>query len=376
VKITRVGVTAFRLPLRAPLSTRTRCIEARRGVLLSLGNDAGVEGFGEGSPLAGFSSDSAPEVESRLVRVAPELLGETLRDPDALFARLACLVGESAAARAALDLALRDLGSRENGRALCDDLASQFGTRPRRQVPVNALLSGIDARRLASAARRAVQQGFRTLKLKLLGPDLEADLQRVSEVRGSVGPDVALRVDANGGFGEEEALAACRALARYDVEYLEQPVPPADVAALARLRRASPIPIAADEAAASTEGARAVLQAQAADVLILKPSLCGGLADALETVRRARRTGVDVVITSSLESAVGIAGALHLAAALPSPWRDCGLATTSLLADDLARIPGGECGTLAVPPGPGLGLGPSREALERLRLGPGREFTL
>jgi L-alanine-DL-glutamate epimerase-like enolase superfamily enzyme len=202
---------------------------------------------------------------------------------------------------------------------------------------------------------------MRAIKVKV-DDDVPAAVARVAAVRRAAGSEIALRVDANGAWTPDVALAALAALAPYDLAFAEQPVAADRVADLAALRRRSPVPVAADEALLPPGGPERVLALEAADVLVLKPSLLGGLATAWSLASRACSLGMDVTVTSSLDRGVGIAGALHVAAALPRRRHACGLATGRLLDDDALPGPPVVDGRMAVPPHAGLGLVPSTEA--------------
>src|SRR5260370_41215847 len=130
--------------------------------------------------------------------------------------------------------------------------------------------------------------------------------------------------------------------------------------------RAVPIPIAVDEALYSLESANRSLDSEAADVLVIKPQLAGGLRAAQQIMQRAAQRGVHSVITSAIEAGIGLAAALHLAAASPAVTLECGLATLHLLSDDLLidDLPVRD-GFLAVPKGAGLGVALDEEALDR-----------
>jgi L-alanine-DL-glutamate epimerase-like enolase superfamily enzyme len=331
----RLRWTPFRLPLCAPIATGTAVLAAREGALVRLERADGAVGFGEATPAPGFA-------------------------------------GPAAFAAAARDCAARDAAARTAGRSLAAALALALGTRPRAHVRVNALVAAADLDAAVGEARRAAAAGFGSVKLKLRGAALARDLERVAAVRKAVPEVVRVRVDANASLGRADAAAVARALADLGVEHLEQPLPTDDLAGLAALRALGAVPIAADESAATLAGALRVLEVGAADVLVVKPSVLG-LGGALALARRACAAGAGLVVTSALDGAIARAAALHLAAALPDPLPDCGLATAGLLADDLAPEPPVEDGALRVPAGPGLGVAPDPAALARLRCGPDRE---
>jgi o-succinylbenzoate synthase len=225
-------------------------------------------------------------------------------------------------------------------------------------VTVSALLVSRSPSALTLEAQHAVEIGFRTLKLKVgVGP-LSSDLERVAAVRGAAGPAPRIRADANGAWSPDQARGRLEALAAFDLEFIEQPVAAGDVAGLAQVRRDASVAVAADESACSEAELRCVLDAKAADVVILKPSAVGGISRARAAVELARAAGVEVVPTSFLDGAVAVLSALHLASSLPGHLPACGLATSALLENDLAPPPVPEGGRLRVPTGPGLGARP------------------
>ncbi len=182
-----------------------------------------------------------------------------------------------------------------------------------------------------AAALEAMAEGFRCLKIKVGSGD---DVARVSEVRNAVGPAVRIRVDANGLWDLDTAIDRLRGLAPYDLELAEQPV--ASLEDLARLRRLVDVPLAADEAVRDIDDVRRLVRLAAADVLVLKVQPLGGVSAALALVEAA---GLPVIVTSMMETSVGLAAGLALAASLPELPLACGLATASLLAGDVTAEP-------------------------------------
>jgi O-succinylbenzoate synthase len=215
---------------------------------------------------------------------------------------------------------------------------------PRRhRVPVNAVIGPVSPSEAVAEALTAVAEGFTCLKVKVGAGD---DLGRVSEIRNAVGPTVSIRVDANGAWDLDTATDRLRALAPYDLELAEQPV--ALLEDLARLRRLVDIPLAADESVRNMNDVHRMINLEAADVLVVKVQPLGGVRAALGLVEAS---GLPVIVTSMMETSVGLAAGLALAAALPDPPLACGLATASLLAADVTAEPlVPEKGVLAVRP--------------------------
>ncbi len=202
------------------------------------------------------------------------------------------------------------------------------------------------------------------------GNDPHAEIERIAAVRDAIGPSMHLRLDANEAWNLEEAIAILSQCVPYDIQYVEQPLKAHDLAGMRALRQAIPIPIAVDEALHNVESARLVLANEAADILVLKPQLAGGLRAGQQIIQAATERGVRCVLTSALEAGIGLAAVLHLAAASPAVTLECGLATLHLLIDDLLiddlSI---RDGCMSVPAGPGLGVELDRQALERYTVG-------
>jgi len=204
----------------------------------------------------------------------------------------------------------------------------------RARIPVNATVPAVDATRVAGVLAR--YDGCRTAKVKVAeaGQSLADDVARVRAVRAEMGPEGRIRIDANAGWNVDEAERAIHALAPFDLEYAEQPC--ASVEELAELReriRYLDIPIAADESVRKATDPLAVARAGAADLLVIKAQPLGGIERALRIVAEA---GLPAVVSSALDTAVGLSLGAALAAALPDLDHDCGLGTASLFADDVA----------------------------------------
>jgi len=192
------------------------------------------------------------------------------------------------------------------------------------------------------AARQIVaRSGCRTAKVKVAerGQAERDDVARVAAVREALGDGGRIRVDANGGWDVDQADRMLGLLGRFGLEYAEQPC--ATLGELARLRQRTGVPLAADESIRRAEDPFAVRAAGAADIVVLKAQPLGGVRAAL---RIAADCGLPVVVSSAVETSVGLAAGVALAAALPELPYDCGLATMSLLTADVTAQPLAEDG--------------------------------
>jgi o-succinylbenzoate synthase len=361
MRLAQTRVTSSRLELVRPLKTARATYTAREGFLVRLMDEAGRIGQGEAMPLPEFGTESLETCERVLRGLVAGLGGQTFSDSLEALQEVLSNRGqgqEAPAARHAVELALLDLLAQRQQVPLCRLLARQA----RGEVQVNALLTSNEPEALAEEARRAVAEGFRTLKLKVAGRPFEEDEARVRAVREAVDQGVSLRLDANGGWSEEQAAHALERLASYRPELCEQPVPADELSALERLQLRTPFPLAADEALMSPGNLPALLKppggTPAVRILVLKPMVLGGLLPTLSIARQAADVGVEAFVTSSLDGVVSRAGAAHLAAALPSGRLASGLGVGKLFVrEEPAEHPFHPVeGRIRLPETPGLGL--------------------
>lgn len=234
-----------------------------------------------------------------------------------------------------------------------------FGELPtplRTSIPVNATVPSVHVDRVAGILKRF--DGCRTAKVKVAerGQGLAEDIARVREVRTLLGPEARIRIDANGGWNIDEAEHAIHALAEYDLEYVEQPC--ATVDELVEIRRRTKymgVPIAADESVRKAADPLVVARAGAADILVLKAQPLGGIRRSLDIIAQA---GLPVVVSSALDTSVGLSMGAWLASAIPELDYDCGLGTASLLSADVTDAPmqasGGSIDVRRITPTPRL----------------------
>lgn len=363
-RVRDVRVDVLDVPFSVPIVASGHRWEARRLAIVRLVADDGLEGIGEvaGAEPGGLSEPIADGLAGRFAGLDPADLG----DLDERLRAIEAWPGIGRALRSTLETAAFDLLARADGRSIAASLAAN----PRSRVPLNGLV-GIESPEAAAREAAALAgAGFGCLKLKGGGERLTVLTERVRAVRAAVGPSVRLRLDVNGAWpGLAEATAAIEAVARFDLEFIEQPLPPElGPGALATLRRAVPVPLAADESVTDPEAALALLEAGAVDVLVVKPARVGGLRQARRIADLAADAGVPIVVSTLFETGVGVAAALHLAATLQDSVWAHGLATAGLLATDLLVEPLSIVdGQMTVPSVPGLGIRLDPEAMKAFR---------
>jgi len=356
----RAVVRRFELPLHQPLATAHGPIERREGYLVELTDDDGQRGYGEATPLPGFGTEDRATCRTALVAAIESfVLGQPIEQ--------ASLEGVDASpcATFAMTTAMEDLEARREGVPLAVRLARDLDP-PATSIASQALVGGETAGDVRESSQRAIELGFRVFKLKLaVSPDareLATDIERVEALREAVGPDARIRLDANEAWALKEADQALRALARFDIDYVEQPVAAGDLAGLKSLSLNGAIPVAADEALLGA-GLTTCLEQRAAKILIVKPAALGGLGRAQALAIRCRDEGLRLVWSTMIDGAVGRGAAFALAAAFDDPEEVHGLGTARLLALDLGEETSGfEGGRFALRAECGLGFVPELES--------------
>lgn len=218
--------------------------------------------------------------------------------------------------------------------AACHEAAELGWPNPvRTRIPINVTVPAVAPEQ---AAQIVAESGCSTAKVKVAesGQPATADRERLAAVREALGPTGRLRIDANGAWDVSTAVQMVRALERFELEYVEQPC--ATLTELAQVRRSIDVPVAADESIRRAEDPMRVRAAAAADIVVLKTQPLGGVRAALDV---AENCGLPVVVSSAVETSVGLAAGLALAAALPQLPYACGLGTLSLLESDVCRDP-------------------------------------
>jgi o-succinylbenzoate synthase len=372
----RAELHPLRLALKVPLVTGGVSIRYRAGLLVALSAD-GVTGWGEASPLPGWSRTSLLETEAAL-RSALDGLD---RRGEAGLSNLLAAMHETPHARAGVAGAWADLQARRAGLRLAEHLVADPALAPASEVAanarlapparataagrvpvevaVNALVAAPAPSEVAHAAQDAVEAGFATVKLKMGAAAPAVDVERARAARAAMGAEAELRLDANGAWDPATALDVLSRVRDCDISYCEEPV--AGIDAIAAVGERSPIPVAVDESIRSEADAVEALDA-GVSALIVKPQALGGPDVALSIADRAHRAGASVTVTSFLDSAVGVTHALHVAAAVDATasqsGRAHGLATADLLAADVAEAVPVAAGIMSVPAAPGLGIVP------------------
>jgi L-alanine-DL-glutamate epimerase-like enolase superfamily enzyme len=303
--------------------------------------DEGLEGWGEADPLA-YYGETAGTVVAALERMRPVI--EAAADPDRLETiekDLKAAIGHNGSARAAVSAALHDLAGKRAGLPLW----KLWGLDPA-QAPDSSFTIGIDE---PEVLRRKVAEAsdFSILKVKL-GTDRDEEI--LSTIRDAAAPETVIRVDANAAWSAREAVERVAMLAEYGVEFVEQPLHPADREGYRFLHGRSALPIVADESCVDSADVPRLVGL--VDGINIKLSKCGGPREALRMIHTARSCGLSVMMGCMLESSLGIAPAAHIASLLDYADLD----GAALLAEDPFTGPGLHGAEIQVGEEPGLGV--------------------
>jgi o-succinylbenzoate synthase len=347
IRIARVAIATYDLPLTRPWSSARGTLARRRGWLLRLQSSDGALGFGECAPLPGAGTEAFDDAATTLRTLLPALAGQ---QADGVLEKLR-VITRSPTARCALETALLDLAATATG---CS-AAKHLNPRAIESVPVNAMIGALDSE-VGIRAQRAAAAGYRVLKLKLGVASPETEFRALHELAQKLPPEVSLRLDANRAWDDNTARVMVEALSGLPVEGLEEPLKDGGSKELRRLQAIAPWPLALDESLAHAP-LDELIGNPPVRRFVLKPMVVGGPLTALDIAARARSAGIEAIVTTTVDTTVGTLAALHAAAALAGDSTH-GLATSNWLAEDVAEPPVIEHGLIAVGLRPGLGVTP------------------
>jgi L-alanine-DL-glutamate epimerase-like enolase superfamily enzyme len=373
MKITSARVYTLEIPFKQSFSHHLHTRHHSDSIVVEIVMDTGVRGFGEGVPRPYVTGETRHGCMAHITEhLLPPLMGTDVAGVDTEDAVSAAghwlapdvpkdggAVIAWHAARCAVELALIDAILQAQGRSLGDALPPRVNS-----VVYSGIISSGSRGTVEQMARRCRDAAFTQVKMKVGGV---GDAERVQMVRDLLGPAVSLRLDANAAFRPATAMRFAESVADCDIVSLEQPIPRGDPVELARLRRACPIPIVADESVVTMADARALIAADAVDVFNLRLSKCGGILPTIKMADVAHEAGVGIQLGCQVgETAILSAAGRHVAAHSPDLRFVEGSYGTHLLVEDVAVEdltfgPGGRAPGLT---GTGLGVTVRRDVLE------------
>ncbi len=311
-RILGLRTTRLSAELHTPFVTALRRTTTVDTVVVRVSDSDGVTGWGEAPQVWQVTGESLAGAQACLEGpLAATVTGREVSDLAATCRAVQGAVAGNHGAKAALDVALHDLAARRLGVSLPVLLGTDV-----HRLPTDVTLAAGAAAALAETAQRRVADGFEVLKMKV-GTDADTDVARVRAVREAVGPDVALRLDANQGWTAREAVAVISALedAGAGVELVEQPVRAEDLDGLAWVSARVGTPVMADESVYGLRDLVEVIRRRAADLVNVKLAKCGGLSVGRSLLDLAHAHEMGTIVGSMMESPLGVGAAASLAAA-------------------------------------------------------------
>lgn len=311
----------FRVPSSQLKTTYGESPKLMSHIIVELEDSDGCHGFGEATPLPDFTGETGESVQLILEKeLLPALIGRAPSELSSILQEADRKLPANYASKAALDTALHDLLSRE----LNVPEYALFGGKCRKRVMINRHIGICTVAEAEEKARTYKAEGYQSLKMKV-GINPVSDIERIKVVRKAVGPQIAIRLDANQGYTLHEAVKVLRAVEDENILYCEQPLPIWDLEGHAKLRQLTTVPIGLDESFATVRDVLTIAKLRCADVGIIKLIKCGGLFRAQQLASIAEAAGMACVVTSTFDTQIGAAHCLHLASALPCTIYACDL---------------------------------------------------
>ncbi|MGB3801702.1 MAG: dipeptide epimerase [Lewinella sp.] len=337
-----------RIPLIEPFVISLGPFTHAENLFVRVRSDSGLEGWGEASPFPTIHGETQHGALAIGRHLAPLLIGLPIGDPSAHTRILNRSIHGNYAVKSAFDIALYDLAAQQSGQPLYRYL----GGTENRPLLTDYTVSLGTVEEMVAAARRIVPRGFTVIKVKLGGGARE-DIQRIAAISDAVGGHIPLRIDANQGWTFDEAVMALRGMEKFNIQHCEAPINRYDWTRLPALRKASRIPLMADESCWNDDDARRLSKINAVDRINIKLSKSGGLYTAGRIVAC---TTLPLQVGGFLESRLGFSAAAHFALSDPRiVYYD--FDTPLMFSED--PVEGGivyeNGGTVRVPESPGLG---------------------
>lgn len=365
MKIARVEAIPISLPLVKPVRMAGSEVVTAQNVVVKIETDTGLTGWGECASSPSFSGETQGSILAAIDGfLAPAIMGEDPMRREALAAAMERRLQGNHGAKAAVDIALFDLG----GKALHAPVYELLGGRSRDAARIFWHLGNADPEADAREAAARARDGFDFFKLKVGTTTVERDIDAALKVRESVGPTCDLCADANQAWTVAEALRFVRGAASAGLSFFEQPVPAADLAGMAAIARAGTVPILADEGIFGAHDVLAHAREGAAQIVSVKLLKAGGFTGALRAIHAAETVRLPLHLTGKIaESSIATAALVHLAVAVRDLQWGVGI-TNHYLRDDVVRDPIRPVGNhVRVPEGPGLGITVDEDRLRRFR---------
>lgn len=309
MKVTGCKYAPFALKFKRPFVVSNTAISERKIIFIKIQNDERFFSYGEAAPLPEFGSETFEETENFLKTALADLPGKEFTS-SASVRQYLNTINPPAAARFAIEEALLFLLAKNNIQELSYLL--QLGTPS--LVKINAALGFLKEEEYIPRISAFLEEGYSAIKIKIGRDNFDIDLRILQNIRKRFGERIILRADVNGKWKIKEAISNIRLLDEVGLEYIEQPVN--SIEEFLELKNNVRTPLAADESIRSLSDAHKFIESHAVDFIILKPMLTGGIIPSLEIINKAKKNGINIVLSSSFETIAGALPSLLLASSL------------------------------------------------------------
>lgn len=322
---------SYNLKLKEPFNTSKGVITERKGYLIQLKSDTGKSGTGDASPFPEFGTETYAEAEEVLKSLKLNIR-INVKDIESSIIESLSPLDKFPSLHHGFEQALISLISKENNISINEILNESS----KKIFHVNAVIGLLTPDETSKATLRLIKEGYSAIKIKAGRENFEDDLNSIKASRNAAGNKINLRIDVNGKWTLKDAIDNLNRLKPFNIEYVEQPV--SSLVHFIKLKSQSPIPLAVDESIRTVKDAAEFIQKKAADVIILKPMMLGGIIPLLLIKNLAEQNGIKVVVTTSFESVVGRSIAVFAASTVKGEMAH-GLATAGLFEKDLFPDP-------------------------------------
>jgi L-alanine-DL-glutamate epimerase-like enolase superfamily enzyme len=310
--IDRIELYKLSIPLIEPFITSLGGEDKAENVLVKIMTEEGITGFGECSPYLPINGESQDTCF-----IVGQYFGKVLKGKNSLaiedcISAMDKLIYANTSIKSAFDIALYDIASQHAGLPLY----AFIGGKNNKTIITDYTVSIGDPQKMAADAVKIKEQGYPAIKIKL-GRNGETDVQRIKAIREAVGAEIPLRIDANQGWSVDEAIQTLQALGKYDIQHCEEPIPRYEFMHLPKVKKASPIPIMADECCGDDHDAERLIYINACDYFNIKLGKSGGIFKALKMVRMAEKADIHLQVGAMLESRLAMTAFAHFALSSP-----------------------------------------------------------
>jgi L-alanine-DL-glutamate epimerase-like enolase superfamily enzyme len=310
--IAQIGIYKLSIPLIEPFITSLGRDDNAENVLVKIVTKEGITGFGECSPYMPINGESIDTCFAVGQYFAKLLKGKNALAIEECILAMDKVIYGNTSIKSAFDMALYDIASQNAGLPLYKYL----GGHNNKVIITDYTVSIGDPKKMAADAVKIKEEGYPAIKVKL-GNNGETDVIRIKAIREAVGNEIPLRIDANQGWNVEEAIQTLQALAKYDIQHCEEPIPRWDFMQLPKVKQASPIPIMSDESCGDEHDAERLINLKACDYFNIKLGKSGGIFKALKMVKLAEASHIHLQIGAFMESRLAMTCFAHFSLCSP-----------------------------------------------------------